>query len=188
MVLAVDPLSPSAIATLLDTLDVSPNTVFLELSSTHSLLTIQGGVDQPIWPFHKSFSDFIVDPSRCIDERFRIYPPIHHLVLLAGCHKPMNRTLEKNMRKLSDTVLNSEVDDLEERIERYISPALRYACKFWHKHLVGEHAKDDAAIAAALHCFLEKKFVFWLDVLSVLGAAGEPIDALQVAVNWLVVC
>ncbi|KAF9643449.1 hypothetical protein BDM02DRAFT_1470333, partial [Thelephora ganbajun] len=136
MILAANPLSPSAISTLLgfDTEDVFPL-----LSSIHSLLILQEDTDQPVRPFHKSFPDFIIDPTRCINERFHVSPPSHHPELLIGCLNLMNRTLEKNMCKLPDAVTNSEVPDLRERIDRYIDSALQYACKSWHKHLVDEH-------------------------------------------------
>ncbi|KAF9643443.1 hypothetical protein BDM02DRAFT_3065052, partial [Thelephora ganbajun] len=182
VVLAANPLSPSTIGALLgfDTGDVFP-----PLSSIHSLLTLQEDTDQPVRPFHKSFPDFIVDPTRCTNERFRVSPPGHHPELLVGCLNLMNRTLEKNMCKLPDTVTNSEVPDLRERTERYISPALQYACKSWHKHLVDEHTTRTPEITSALHRFLENKFVFWLEVLSVLGAAREAIDALDVITKRL---
>ena len=80
-------------------------------------------------------------------------------------------------------VTNSEVDDLRERANRYIDPALQYACRSWHTHLV-----DARTIASAVHQFLEKKFLFWLEVLSVLNAVRNAVDALQAAVGFLEVC
>ncbi|KAF9644720.1 hypothetical protein BDM02DRAFT_3174221 [Thelephora ganbajun] len=182
VILAANPLSPSAIGTLLgfDTEDVLPL-----LSSIHSLLTLQEDIDQPVRPFHKSFPDFIVDPTRCTNERFRVSPPSHHPELLIGCLNLINRTLEKNMCKLPDAVINSQVPDLRERTERYINPALQYACKSWRKHLVDEHTVQTPKITSTLHRFLENKFVFWLEVLSVLGAAREAIDALDLVTKWL---
>ncbi|KAF9646368.1 WD40 repeat-like protein, partial [Thelephora ganbajun] len=141
--------------------------------------------DSPVRPFHKSFPDFIVDPTRCINERFHVSPPTHHRELLAGCLELMNRTLEKNMCNLPDAVANCEVKDLHERTERHLNPTLQYACKSWHKHLIDEHTIRTSTITSALHRFLEKKFLFWLEVLSVLGAAREAVDALDVAAKWL---
>ena len=40
-------------------------------------------------------------------------------------------------------------------------------------------------ITPALRRFLEGKFLFWLEVLSVLGAAREAVDALETAAKWL---
>ena len=184
VVLAANPLSPSSIAALLD---IDLNGVSLRLSSVHSLLILRDD-DSPVRPFHKSFPDFIVDPIRCTNERFIVSPPDHHSELLVGCLKVMNQMLEKNMCKLPDAVINSEIADLRERTERYINPALRYACTSWHKHFVDEHNTHTPAIEFALRRFLEEKFLFWLEVLSVLDAAREAVDALEVAAKRLKVC
>ncbi|KAF9646338.1 hypothetical protein BDM02DRAFT_3262324 [Thelephora ganbajun] len=182
VILAANPLSPSAIATLLG---FGAKDIFLRLSSIHSLLIFQEGVDSPVRPFHKSFPDFIVDPTRCTNERFHISPPSHHRELLAGCLELMNQTLEKNMCNLPDAVANHEVGDLCERTKRNLNPALRYACKSWHKHLVDGHTVRTPVIASVLRRFLEKKFLFWLEVLSIPGAAREAVDALDVTTKLL---
>ena len=181
VILAANPLSPSTIAALLgfDTEDVSPL-----LSSVHSLLIFKE-TNYPVRPFHKSFPDFITDSDRCINQRFQISPPNHHLELLLGCLELMNKTLEKNMCNLPEAVKNSEVDDLHERAEKYISHALRYACKSWHKHLIDKQTANIPKITSALCHFLEKKFLFWLEVLSVLGAVREAVDALEATTRWL---
>ncbi|KAF9642449.1 hypothetical protein BDM02DRAFT_2236978 [Thelephora ganbajun] len=182
VILAADPLSPSTIATLLGS---STKGVFLRLSSIHSLLILQEDTDSPVRPFHKSFPDFIVDPTRCTNKRFHVSPPSHHQELLASCLELMNQTLKKNMCNLPDAVANCEVDDLGERTKRSLDPALQYACKSWHKHLVDEHIVHTPGITSALHLFLEKKFLFWLEVLSVLGAAREAVGALDAAAKRL---
>ena len=187
VVLAANPLSPSAIATLLgfDAEDVPPL-----LSSVHSLLILQQDPNHPVRPFHKSFPDFIIDKTRCSNSRFHISPPDHHAQLLICCLNLMNRVLEKNMCKLPDAVANSDVGDLKERVERYIDPALQYACSSWHAHLIGMGAIPAhlSAITPALHRLLETKFLFWLEVLSVLGAVRNAVEALEVTTDWLEVC
>ena len=173
VVLATNPLSPSSIAALLG---FEYEVVLPLLSSIHSLLIFQEGTDHPVRPFHKSFPDFVIDPTRCGNPRFRILPPDHHTELLVGCLEIMNLKLERNMCGLPDGVINSEVGNLKERIEEHISQALEYACRSWHKHLIGT---IPAHVAPVLHRFLETKFLFWLEVLSVLGAVREAVDALE---------
>ena len=187
MLLAANPISPSTIATFLY-LDVEE--VFALLSSVQSLLTLQEDVNCPVRPFHKSFLDFIIDPDRCTNERFHISLPHHHSKLLIGCLDLASRMLEKNMCKLPDGAANSDVDDLKERAERYINQALQYACRSWHTHLVSRHATSVSTleVTSSLHRFLESKFLFWLEVLSVLGVVKNAVDALQVAADWLEVC
>jgi hypothetical protein len=187
IVLAANPLSPSAIATLLgfDAEDVPPL-----LSSISSLLIFQEDTDHPVRAFHKSFPDFITDPTRCTNQRFHISPPDHHLKLLINCLCLMNRALGKNICKLPDAVANSDVSDLKERSEKYIEPTSRYACMSWHTHLAGARAVPThvSAITPTLGQFLEEKFLSWLEVLSILGAVRNAVDALQDAVDCLKVC
>ncbi|KAF9783988.1 hypothetical protein BJ322DRAFT_1125496, partial [Thelephora terrestris] len=180
VILAANPLSPSAISTLLG---INPDYVTPPLLSIHSLLILHEDINKPVQSFHKSFPDFITDPTRCTNQRFYISPS-HHLELLVCCLNLMNNTLEKNMCQLPEAVNNSEVHDLQERADKYISQALQYACRSWHKHLVNEPTANKNEITSALCCFLEKKFVFWLEVLSVLGAVRNAVDALKVVAEW----
>ena len=190
VVLAANPLSPSTIAVVLG-FDAEDVPFFL--SSVSSLLTLQEDVNVPVRPFHKSFPDFITDPGRCTNVRFHISPPDHHAQLLVGCLGLIDRTLERNVCKLPDAIANSDVSDLKERTGKYIDPALRYACVSWHTHLVGLVDADKIpahvpTIIPAIHRFLETKFLFWLEVLSVLGATRNAVDALQATTDWLEVC
>ena len=179
VVLATNPLSPSTIATLLGS---DAEDVFLLLSPMHSLLVLHEDIDQPVRPFHKSFPDFIVDPDRCTNPRFHVCPSDQHSKLLVSCLELMNRKLERNMCQLPDGVINSEVDNLKERAEQHITKALEYACRSWHKHLVD---KMPARTVEILHQFLTKKFLFWLEVLSIIGAVREAVDALVATAKWL---
>jgi len=182
VVLTANPLSPSTVATLLG---FKARGVFPILSSVHSLLTLQEDDNQPVRPFHKSFPDFIVDPARCADSRFRVCPPDQHKELLIGCLRLMSRSLEPNTCKLPDGAVNSEIDDLKERTKECISQALEYACRSWYKHLVDTTPVHRPEITSALHRFLEGKFIFWLEVLSILGAAREAVNALEAVARWL---
>jgi hypothetical protein len=177
VVLAANPLSPFAIAMLLgfDLEDVTPL-----LLSVHSLLVLHEDINKPVQPFHKSFPDFITDPTRCTNQRFYISPS-HHLELLVCCLNLMDNTLEKNMCQLPEAAVNSQVLDLQERADNNISQALQYACRSWHKHLVNEPTDE---ITSALCSFLKKKFLLWLEVLSVLGAVRNAVDALKVVAEW----
>src|SRR5882762_394679 len=94
----------------------------------------------------------------------------------------MNQMLEQNMCQLPDGVINSEVYDLKERTGRYINKALEYACRSWHKHLID---KMPVQTLKVLHQFLAEKFLFWLEVLSVIGAVREAVDALEATTKWL---
>ena len=181
VVLATNPLSPSAIATLMG---FEVDEVLSLLESIQSLLALHDNINHPIQPFHKSFPDFITDPIRCASTRFYISPDCH-IELALCCLELMTKLLRKNMCSLPDYVLNSDVEDLPGRIkESGIHGALEYACRSWYKHLI--MAKGQIAdVVSALSCFLEGKFIFWLEVLSILGDAGDAAHGLIATMEWL---
>ena len=178
--LVVNPLPPSGIAELVN---LETRKVLLFLTSVQSLLILDEDPTKPVKPFHKSFPDFITNPSRCADTRFYISPPDLHLELATNCLRLMNESLEQNLLSLPDYSLNSEVEDLETRIENHISIALRYACQSWHHHLTAVRG-DVGDIVSRLHFFLEQKFLAWLEVVSVLGSTRGAIVALENLVSW----
>ena len=181
VILAVNPLSPSTVATLLG---FECDTVMLLLGSIQSLLVLDNDIDHPVQPFHKSFPDFIKDSTRCTDPRFYI-SPAHHNELVLCCLKLMDGSLKKNICSIPDYALNSEVGDLPKRAEYGgIQGALKYACRSWHKHLVVTDCETTDVVFSLCH-FLEEKFLFWLEVLSVLGAMGDAAHALDITIKWL---
>ena len=181
VILLVYPLSPSAIAQLTG---FSTEEVVFCLRLIQSLLLLDEDPGQPVKPFHKSFSDFITDPSRCTNKLFYISPVDIHSQLITSCLRVMNKGLEHNLLSLPDYSLNSDVEDLEERIEKCISVSLQYACLSWHYHLTRVQG-DHTGVIPHLQCFLEKKFLAWLEVLSVLRATTIATFALEKLMSWL---
>ena len=181
VVLVVNPLPPFAIANLVR-LDVREVELLLKL--VQSLLAIGEDINRPVKPFHKSFPDFITDQSRCTDPRFYISPGDLHLKLVTNCLKIMNDGLEQNLLSLPDYALNSEVKDLETRINGRINVTLRYACLSWHNHLT-ETEECVADVVSHLRMFLEQKFLAWLEVVSVTKAAGGAVAGLERLMAWL---
>ena len=181
VVLAANPLPPFTIATLTR---FECDEVFSLLESIQSLLLLHEDPGHPVQPFHKSFNDFITDPIRCADPQFYISPD-YHAKLILRCLELMGDLLKKNMCSTPDYTLNSEVEDLPKRTkESGISGVLEYACRSWHRHLIVTECYT-ADVVFALGNFLERKFVFWLEVMSVLGVVGDAAHALNVAIKWL---
>jgi len=184
IILLVNPLPPSAITELIG---LDPEQIILFLTLIQSLLTLDEDPNQPVKPFHKSFPDFITDPSRCLDTRFHISPGDSHLELARNCLRLMNNGLEQNLLSLPNYVLNSEVEDLQARVKGHISIALEYACRSWHIHLTRTMG-DTSTILSDLRLFLEEKFLAWLEVVSILRAVREAVVGLEKLVPWLEVC
>ena len=180
VVMVVNPLPPAAIAELHG---LDPREVMLRLKLIQSLLPLGEDPNQPVKPFHKSFPDFITDPSRC-DKRFFVSPEPLHLELVTNCLRLMNDELERDLLSLPEYALNSEVKDLQTRIDNRISSALQYACRSWHDHL-GSTRGETNDVIPYLRVFLEEKFLGWLEVLSALGIVGSASVALQRLMAWL---
>ena len=180
IVILVNPLPPAAIA---DLICLDPKEVMLYLTLIQSLLAVGEDCNQPIKPFHKSFPDFITDPSRC-DTRFLVSPGCLHFKLAISCLGLMNNELRQDLLSLPEYALNSEVKDLPTRIDTEISIALQYACRSWYNH-IAETRGEVADLIPHLRVFLEEKFLAWLEVLSVLGDVGSASDGLEKLIHWL---
>jgi hypothetical protein len=181
VILVVNPLPPSGIAELIG---LATQEVTLLLAPVQSLLILDEDLTQPVKPFHKSFPDFITNPTRCTDTRLCISSKNLHLKLAVGCLELMNERLEQNLLSLPDYAFNSEVEDLQARIDGCVSAGLQYACLYWHNHLTGAEG-DVTGIISSLHIFLEGKFLAWLEVVSVLGAIRGAVVALEKLMSWL---
>jgi hypothetical protein len=177
VVLAAHPISYSSVAMLMSSDRENVNYILELTTPSYPTFSIQS--------FHKSFSDFITDPTRCTDPRFYVSPN-YHTELLLRCFELMDKYLKENMRWTPDYALNYELDGfLPEGVESGdIRDGLEYVCKSWHKHLIT--TEDRAAdIISALRHFLEQKFLFWLEVLSFLDAMDDATRALSTTVKWL---
>ena len=181
IVLLVNPLPPLAIAELIC---LESEVVILFITLVQSLLAMGEDFSQPVKPFHKSFPDFITDSSRCDDPRFYVSPGPLHLDLASSCLRMINEGLEENLLLLPKYALNLEVKDLQKRVDDGVSIALQYACQSWHSHLI-EVREDITEIITHLHMFLERKFLAWLEVLSVLGGLGGAVVGLEKLMPWL---
>ena len=180
VIMLVNPLPPPAIAQLIG---LEPEEVVMYLQLIQSLLPFDEDSNQPVKPFHKSFTDFITDASRC-DARFWVSPKYLHFELATNCLGLMNNELEQDLLLLPEYALNSEIRDLQTRINGRIGTGLQYACRSWHNHLT-ETREQTTDVIPCLRIFLEAKFLAWLEVLSVLGEVGSASVALEKLMLWL---
>ena len=179
VVLAVDPLSSSAIATLLG---LSHHKVQRVLELTRSLLVLPLVPNEPVRPFHKSFPDFMTDQTRCADPRFYISTD-YHTELFMRCLKIIGKPL-RNTPPLPDCDFIRCREDLPEIEKENVCGALKYACQSWHKHLVVvENPTLD--VLSALLDLLEEDFVFWLVVLKTLFNLRSFRQAMNTTTPWL---
>ena len=181
VVLVFNPLSVKVLSDLLRVSGISA-----VLCSLHSLLIIPTNEAIPVYVFHKSFPDFLVDPMRCTDHRFFINPSIYHREILLSCLNLMGKELKKNICKLDDHAILSEVEDLSDHLKDHIEDALEYACCFWTKHLLGVSGSGPGVqeVQEAIDRFFTTCLLFWIEVLSLVGKLSVGVHALNNIQQW----
>ena len=136
----------------------------------------------PIVLLHTSFRDFLTDVK--VSGHFYIDLGGAHHQLAYSCLGQMLHSLEFNICKLETSYLpNDSISDLQSRINKHISPALFYACRFWGGHL--EHVHFQQYLLAKVQLFFEEKFLFWLEVLSLMSSVGLATLVLRSLETWL---
>jgi hypothetical protein len=185
IVLALTPLSRESLAEILKT---TSEEIWSILSCLHSVLIVPKSDSAAIKMCHKSFADFIMDPKRCRNARYHIDAHAQHLKLGIRCLELMNTTLTKNICNLPLYSMNKDISDLSERRKQHIKAPLAYACSSWGKHLrsSGFKAGDDIrGIIGFVNDLLQKRFLSWLEVLSIEDNFQISVYALHDARLWL---
>ncbi|CAE6440169.1 unnamed protein product [Rhizoctonia solani] len=149
-----------------------------------AVLYSDGQLAGAIRVLHPSFADFALDQSRSSD--FWVAPIQRNIELSIGCFSTMEQELKFNICELETShVLNSEVPDLESKIEASISGQLAYSCIYWIDHLM---ECDDEVVAGRVATIVDNpRLLYWLEVLSVLQRVDVALEGLQELSRWLTV-
>ncbi|KAJ6624406.1 quinon protein alcohol dehydrogenase-like superfamily, partial [Mycena sp. CBHHK59/15] len=133
---------------------------------------------------HASFGDYLTDPSRSGSHPWFVNKRVQNHALSLGCLRILNTQLQFNICGLEDShCCNADVPDLSDRMATFISPGLAYASCFWATHL--KDIAFDPAICMGIKDLMQTKFLFWLEVLSLLGQVAVATNALKTAGKYL---
>ncbi|KZV71089.1 hypothetical protein PENSPDRAFT_734354 [Peniophora sp. CONT] len=134
--------------------------------------------DEPIRLLHSSFRDFLLDDNR--SRQFHVDPSSHHARFACGCLDVLNKELCFNICDLeSSYTLNKHVVDLQTKIQACIPDTLSYAARYWGAYLDVRLSSEQQDIARKLSKLLCTNFLFWLELLSILGAIKTTVSALD---------
>jgi len=185
VLLIFHPLSVKTLSNLLGNCG-TPSRIYSALRALHSLLLVPENMEEPVQIFHKSFPDFLTDPERCTDNQFFIDPLIHHREILLSCLRLMQERLRRNICDLDDHAVLSEVGDLLTQRRAHIGDALEYACRFWATHLMRSTSSSLGVeeVQQAIDKFFTTCFLFWIEVLSLLGILEVGVYALNDIEKW----
>ena len=183
VILAFNPLSRAQVAKILN---VSTSVITTTLRHLHSVLLIPNEGSKEIKVFHKSFPDFLQDPSRCSDTKFFISSPAHHGDMALGCLELL-KGLRPDPCNLPDFVMNQDVVDLPKLLEDKVGGALQYACGYWAMHAQSSPTTNDYAVRliASATEFFKNNTLPWIEVMSLENRLEGVIHSIHCLFSWL---
>ncbi|KIN95017.1 hypothetical protein M404DRAFT_87651, partial [Pisolithus tinctorius Marx 270] len=136
----------------------------------------------PVRPLHASFYDFLMDRSR---SGIYFIDTADAKDLAFATLRILHENLQFNICGLESSYLaNAEVPDLLKRIKKNIPHHISYSSQFWAQHL--KKTVFDLSLAALVKAIVgSEKFLFWLEIISLLGMVGKGLDALSTISTWL---
>ncbi|RPA72111.1 hypothetical protein BJ508DRAFT_367432 [Ascobolus immersus RN42] len=156
-----------AVGTLERLLGFKEGELHISLNRLNAVLdiTVSDNGEQLIRLLHPSFRDFLMDPKRC-PAGMVVHQNEGHESILTCCLAIMSSQLKKDICRLE--ALDADPRTLPpDVVNKYISSELRYSCKHWIEHLIrGNICLSDNG---AVHLFLKKYLLQWIEVLSILG-------------------
>jgi len=141
------------------------------LDSLRSVLHVPENGRQTVRSLHLPFRDFLQDPQRCSNPRFRIDEKERHTSLFRKCMVHISQ-LQENMCDLwGPGVLITEIP--VDKVLKCIPPHVQYACRYWFDHWrLGNPVEEDIKI---IRQFLAQHFLHWLEGLSLIGEVSNGV-------------
>lgn len=182
IVLLVDPLPSGPLEMLLG---LRPGRVRRSLLHLHSVMLVPESVDGQIRVLHPSFRDFLTDIDRCSDPHFRVDPPAGHSFIAILCLEHLVSSLKRDPTECGNSwTLNSEIVDLEARVEDAFQRHLQYCCIYFSSHVASART-DNSNLLRLLDQFFHTRLLVWMEALSLMDQIDTAITALRSIRAWL---
>lgn len=145
-----------------------------------SLFFIPNSDTEPIQLMHTSIRDLLVDRRRCDSSVYFVNLALVHQELTRNCLQLMGRDLKGNICKLWDLSRPNSDPNVQANVNREVPLGLQYCCQSWAIHLATLQELDQnegliISIVDDVHEFSQKKLLYWLEVMSLIGRVGEAI-------------
>lgn len=182
-----DYVSPKTIESLLGV----PTTVTQQIvQRLRSAILVSSSADgeEKLQPLHASFTQYLIDPSRCKNPAFYVDPGVYHARLAKACLETLLKTdaLRKNVCCLPTTppVFKENIEDLDRLAKKHIPPHIQYSCVYWSTHTALTSASYADDLTTLLDRFCEEKLLFWMEALSLLDQLDIAANALLSVNSW----
>ncbi|TBU41154.1 hypothetical protein BD309DRAFT_1043054 [Dichomitus squalens] len=153
-----------------------------------------GSVDEAFRPMHATFSQFLVDPTRCTNALYLVDTQRQHAHMADACLKAV-LSLEQNMCRLEESELEGSIQDIADIESRliHVPQHVQYACVYWVAHLReacrplthAGHGCFCGDLVVLLENFVANKMLQWMETLGLMGRVDGAMDALGAARDWL---
>ena len=162
-----------SVRALADLIEVGPGSLRGALERLSSLVHVPDDDTEPgIRTLHASFGDYMFERA---PSRIRITAAFGHDIFASGCLRRMGQDdLCFNISRSS-----SSFESNPENSPDWIPLSLLYACLQWANHL--DAASDASAFDEQVGRIFKQKFLFWLEVLSVMKNLGVASRLLRIA-------
>lgn len=180
IVVLLDELPILALAQLLS---MTPTSVDTGLRRLHSVLNIPPDEASPIRMLHPSFHDFVLEESRCTDQRFCVDGKDAHGKLARHCLRVMSSMLRRNICRLRTP--GSPPQDVDQGvIDRYVPKHLQYTCPYWVDHLARSRPHDhtSSGLDTEVRSFFQKDFLHWLEVSLFPAHDSRPLSIYTISI------
>lgn len=188
---AAERISPSVASILTETEEEIAQSV---VDALHSVIYLQDG--RVFW-YHASFPDFMFSKSQSNfrfdgkDYDFWCNAPVHHSLLAASCFRIMQSPsgLRFNIGDISSSFIMDcdDTNNLSSRINKNITPALRYSCFSWatHTRLSPLPILTDNDLYHLIMVFLQVRVLFWIETMNLLGSLPNCSPVLYRVRDWV---
>ncbi|KAF8712266.1 WD domain, G-beta repeat, partial [Rhizoctonia solani] len=179
VICAMAPMTLAAIANMLKLRSLKH--VHSLLQPLRSVLNIAKGTGE-VTTLHASFQDFMLSHDRSSD--FWCNRPGRNATMAEACLQIIGAAEPRmNICGLpSSHLLDTEVEDLDERVRHAISPALAYACQYWSTHLY--HGEYRAALADRVRTFFFNNLLLWMEITNLVKKMRHGTGIIQQAERW----
>ena len=184
VLLATAPYRSMCEETIAELAGVRVNLVKKWVDDLSSLLYRDEQADGGVRFRHLSISDFFISDECHCDHRISLGDA--NVRLGISCLRVMIEQLRFNICGLEDSQLaNSDVKDLQARIEQNISDSLQYSSLHWSNHLCFFPDDGNQYVWGSLKDFFKGLYpLFWIEVLSLMGMVHVGVPSLRRVTSW----
>lgn len=166
---------PLSVTSLSSLTGLPERLVHLRLSPLHSVLYLPDDNSLPIRLFHLSFRNFLLDLETREKTLLWVDEKEMHSKLATRCLF-LCQNLRKNICELPNDGTQRAIID-HQTIDHNIPPELQYSCRYWAHHIA--QCADVKNMLHDVHIFLQRHFLHWVEVMSILGLMTEVVDIIN---------